>query len=71
MVRQSLIHSSDLSECLQCLSVRPPHGLSVCVRLVCLSGLLFHYSLCNNIRLTLLREACAGSICFLTASLIL
>ena len=75
MVRESLIYPSDLSECLWCLSVRPPVCLSVClsvsVRLVCLCGLLFHCSLCNKLRLTLQREVCAGSICFLAASLIL
>ena len=71
MVRVSLIYPSDLSECLYCLSVLLPVCLSVSVRLVCLCGLLFHYSVGNKLRLTLLREVCAESICFLTASLIL
>ena len=53
------------------VSVCTPPCSSVSVRLVCLCGLLLHYSLCNKLRLTLLREVCAGSICFLTASLIL
>lgn len=72
---QAVTYLSIRSLWVPIVSICTPHCLSVSVRSVglpvCLSGLLFRYSLCNKIRLTLQGEACAGSICFLTASLIL
>ena len=67
-------HLSIRQICLSAYSVYLYTHLSVCLFVclfVCLSGRLFHYSLGNKLRLTLLREACAESICFLTGSLIL